>query len=340
MCLWREEFMPETNDTGARLPAPRRLVTVFGGTGFLGRRVVKHLLGHEFDVRAVSRHPRRTATASTSGLTSLRADVHNEVEIGTALKGAYGAVNALSLYVEHGRDTFRALHVDAAARVARIAREAGVERLAHVSGIGSDPDSSSRYVRARANGEQAVRQAFANATLVRPSVMFGPDDAFLTTLVKTIRFLPVCPMFGRGETKLQPVSVEHVGEAIARLMTNPAGMSRPCYEFGGPQIYTYEELLRQIALHIGRRAKLIPMPFALWHALARISEYVPGAPLTRDQIVLMQSDNLASPHLPGLRELGIEPTPIDTVLEELGGTRAIGSRRPGPDQNKAEIGGL
>ena len=310
--------MAENNQS---VSAPRRLITVFGGTGFLGRRIVKHLLKNEFDVRAVSRHPHRTTStfdSGTPGLTSLRADVHNEAEVTAALEGAYGGVNAVSLYVEHGRETFRAVHVDAAARVARVAREAGVEHLAHVSGIGSDPQSSSRYIKARGEGEQAVQRAFANATLIRPSVMFGPDDAFLTTLVKMVRFLPVCPLFGSGETKLQPVYVEDVAEGITRLFKNTAGMSRACYEFAGPQIYTYEELLRTIARHLGTRRSLVPVPFAMWHVLATLSEYVPGAPLTRDQIALMQNDNVASPDFPGLRELGVDPTPVEAVLDEFG----------------------
>jgi uncharacterized protein YbjT (DUF2867 family) len=313
--------MADTNESSGRAALPRRLITVFGGTGFLGRRVVKRLLEHEFDVRAVSRYPQRTTSifgSDTSGLTSFRADVHNEAEVAAALEGSHGAVNAVSLYVEHGRETFHAVHVDAAARVARVAREAGVEHLAHVSGIGSDPQSSSRYIKARGEGEQAVQRAFANALLIRPSVMFGPDDAFLTTLVKMVRFLPVCPMFGRGETKLQPVYVEDVADAVARLMANTAGITRSCYEFGGPQIYTYEELLRTIARHLGSRRSFIPVPFALWHVLATLSEYVPGAPLTRDQIALMQNDNVASPDFPGLRELGVEPTPVDAVLDEVG----------------------
>jgi len=297
---------------------------VFGGTGFLGRRIVKHLLENEFDVRAVSRHPHRTTStfgSSTSGLTSLRADVHNEAEVAAALEGSHGAVNAVSLYVEHGRETFRAVHVDAAARVARVAREAGVEHLVHVSGIGSNPESSSPYIKARGEGEQAVQRAFADSTLIRPSVMFGPDDAFLTTLVKMVRFLPVCPLFGSGETKLQPVYVEDVAEGITRLFKNTAGMSRACYEFAGPQTYTYEELLRTIARHLGAWRSLVPVPFSLWNVLATISEYVPGAPLTRDQIALMQNDNVALSHSPGLRELGIKPTPLIAVLDEVGRNR-------------------
>jgi len=149
--------------------------------------------------------------------------------------------------------------------------------------------------------------------------MFGPDDAFVTTLVKMVRLLPVLPMFGRGKTKLQPFFVEDVLEGVTRTLLSYPDLSRACYEFVGPQIYTYEGLLRTVARTVGARPRLIPMPFALWHAAARIAEYVPGAPLTRDQIALMQCDNVASPHLPGLTELGIQPTPIEAVAEQFRG---------------------
>src|SRR3954451_18546494 len=145
----------------------------------------------------------------------------------------------------------------------------------------------------------------------RPAVKFGPDDAFLTNLVKLLRVLPVFPMFGRGETKLQPVYVEDVAEAVTRLIANKGATRQPIYELGGPQIFTYEELLRTIAQHIGAHTKFMPMPFALWHVLGWISEHVPGAPLTRNQIELMEQDTAASPELPGLRELAIEPTAIE-----------------------------
>jgi uncharacterized protein YbjT (DUF2867 family) len=300
--------------------AHRRVVTVFGGTGFLGRRIVRHLLDHDLEVRAASRHPERTATIfepNAAGLTSVRADVQNEAEVIAALAGSYAVVNCISLYVERGQNTFHALHVEAAARLSRLAREAGVDRLVHISGIGADPDSSSPYISARGHGEQVVQTAFPSAILIRPAVMFGPDDAFLTTLVKLVRMLPVYPLFGRGETKLQPVYVEDVAEAVTRLLVNTGAASQPCYELGGPQIFTYEDLLRTIARHIGTRTRFVPMPFVLWHALAWISEHVPGAPLTRNQIALMQHDNVASANYPGLPELGIKPTAIEAVLPEI-----------------------
>src|SRR6266478_2702350 len=194
----------------------RGLITVVGGTGFLGRLIVRHLLNHRFQVRAASRHPERVGSASQADARpgTTKADIRDETTVAAALFGAYGAVNAVSLYVERGRETFDAVHVEAAARVARLARESGVERLIHVSGIGSDPASSAPYIAARGRGEIAVQQAFPGATLIRPAVMCGPDDAFLTTVVRLLRILPVYPVFGRGETRLQPVYVEDVARGL------------------------------------------------------------------------------------------------------------------------------
>jgi NADH dehydrogenase len=312
------------------------VVTVFGGTGFLGRRVALHLLDHGFAVRITARHPERAPpllAPDRAGAVAVRADVHDAASVAAALAGAFAAVNAVSLYVERGgRETFRAIHVEAAARIARLAREAGVERLVHVSGIGADPASSADYIRARGEGEIAVRDAFPAATLIRPSVMFGPDDHFLTTLVRLLRILPVYPLFGRGSTRLQPVCVEDVAEAIARVIGGATGADRPCYELGGPRTYTYAELLRSIADRIGTRARLFPLPFALWEVVAFLSEFAPGAPLTRDQVALMRRDNVASPDLPGLRDLDVAPTALEDVVPAVADGRSWTSRRAAKKQ--------
>ena len=293
----------------------RGLITVFGGTGFLGRRIVRHLLDHRFQVRAASRHPERVRSASRAdaGPATTKADIHDETTVVAALFGAYGAVNAVSLYVERGRKTFDAVHVEAAARVARLARESGVERLIHVSGIGADPASSARYIAARGRGEIAVQQAFPGAILIRPAVMFGPDDAFLTTVVRLLRTLPVYPMFGRGETKLQPIYVEDVAEGITRVLAG-AGGSAASYEFAGARVYTYEELVRTVADRINARPRLVPLPFALWRILASGAEFLPGSPLTRNQVALMQRVNIASGDCPGLSRLDIAPTEIENLI--------------------------
>jgi uncharacterized protein YbjT (DUF2867 family) len=296
-----------------------RVVTVFGGTGFLGRRIVRHLRHCDFSVRVASRHPdrgRRLFGFDDPQLQSIEADIHDERSIADALAGAYGVVNAVSLYVEHGRDTFHSMHVEAAKRVADRARHAGVKRLAHVSGIGADPRSPSLYVRKRGEGELAVRAAFADATLIRPAVMFGPDDAFLTTIIDLLRRLPVYPMFGGGRTRLQPAYVENVAEAIARV-ANLAEPPATMIECGGPRVYSYEQLLRTVARAAELKPILVPVPFSAWHALAWSAEFLPRPPLTRNQVELMQIDNVASPKMPGLQQLGITPVAIEDVLPQM-----------------------
>jgi hypothetical protein len=224
----------------------RGLITVFGGTGFLGRRIVRHLLDHGFPVRAASRHPERVGSASRPDAApeTTKADIHDETTVAPALFGAYGAVNAVSLYVERGRETFYTVHVEAAARVARLARENGVERPIHVSGIGADPASSAPYIAARGRGEIAVQQAFPGAILIRPAVMCGPDDAFLTTVVRLLRILPVYPVFGRERRSCNPSMLRTwprglrecwLTQAEALLLTSsPAHGSTPMKNWSGP----------------------------------------------------------------------------------------------------------
>jgi NADH dehydrogenase len=296
-----------------------RVVTVFGGTGFLGRRVVRHLRNGEYSVRIASRHPERGEKLFGSDdprLQSVDANIHDERSVADALAGAYGVVNAVSLYVEHGRETFQSVHVESAQRVAVQAHRAGVERLVHVSGIGSDAASPSLYIRKRGEGELAVRAAFADVTLIRPAVMFGPDDAFLTTILKLLRRLPIYPMFGRGLTRLQPAYLDDVAEAIATVLQ---GTERHAitYECGGPRVYSYKEFLRAVAHEAGLRPLLIPLPFGAWHALAWASEMLPSPPVTRNQVELMQVDNVSSPEMRGFGELGISPHSVEEIFQEM-----------------------
>jgi uncharacterized protein YbjT (DUF2867 family) len=296
--------------------ANNRFVTVFGGTGFLGRRVVRHIRKHGFSVRIASRHPdraQRLFALDDAQLQSIKANIHDERSVADAVAGAYGVVNAVSLYVEHGRETFHSVHAESAQLVAAQARLAGVERLVHVSGIGSDAASPSLYIRKRGEGELAVRAAFANATLVRPAVMFGPDDAFLVTLLKFLSQLPIYPMFGRGLTKLQPAYVEDVAEAIARTLEQTDNT----FEFGGPRVYSYEELIKVVACEAGQKPRLIPVPFAAWHVLAWFAKILPRPPITQNQVELMQIDTVASSELPGFKKLGITPVTVEEILQEI-----------------------
>jgi len=296
-----------------------RTVTVFGGTGFLGRRIVRHLRSHGFPVRSASRHPDRAHRLfgpDDPQLQFVGANINDERPVADALAGVYGAVNAVSLFVEHGQETFHSVHVESAQRVAAQAHLAGVKRLVHVSGIGADAASPSRYIRKRGEGELAVRTAFANAIFVRPAVMFGPDDTCLTTILRLLRQLPIYPMFGRGLTRLQPAYAEDVAEAIGRIMQQAEAPSM-IFEFGGPRVYSYEEFLRTVAHQAGLAHRLIPIPFAVWNALAWASEMFPSPLLTRNQVELMQIDTVSSPKMPGFVELGISPHSVEAILQEM-----------------------
>jgi uncharacterized protein YbjT (DUF2867 family) len=287
------------------------LICVLGGTGFLGRRIVRRLRDHGHTVRVASRHPERARSPiADERLQPVRADILDKGSLVAALAGTRGVVNAVSLYVERANATFRSVHVEGAARVAREARRAGLERLIHVSGIGADPGSNSPYIRSRGEGELAVQSAFPDATIVRPAVMFGPDDAFLNATLMLLRRLPAFPMFGNGRTRLQPADVEDVAEAITRAF----GERRPLYELGGPRIYAYEDLLRTIAQKAGLKPVLVPVPFSLWQALAWVAELLPHPPLIRNQVELMRIDTIAGSG-PGFGALGISPQPLEDVLD-------------------------
>jgi len=190
------------------------------------------------------------------------------------------------------------------------------KKLVHISGIGADAASPSHYIRKHGDGELAVRAAFADALFVRSAVMFGPDDAFLTTILRLLRQLPVYPMFSRGLTRLQPAYVEDVAEAIGRI-TQRAETPPTIFEFGGPRIYSYETFLRAVAHQAGLAPRLLPIRFAVWRGLAWASEILPDPPLNRNQVELMQIDTVSSPGMPGFAELGISPHSVEVILEKM-----------------------
>jgi uncharacterized protein YbjT (DUF2867 family) len=288
-------------------------VTVFGGTGFVGSRVVHHFCGSGTTVRVASRHPRQ---AEDDNVKQIAANAHDERSVEAAVAGADGVVNAVSLYVEHGSDTFHSVHVEAAARIASVARRVGAKRLVHMSGIGADAASPSPYIRSRGEGEAAVQTAFPGAVIIRPAVMFARDDGFLTTILRLLRILPAYPIFDDGRTRLQPAYADDVAAAITQVLRQSKKPS-PIYELAGPRVYSYEELLRTIARTAGLRLMLMRMPFVFWDAVAGLAEILPRPPLTRNQVELMQIDTTASDNLPGFRELGISPRSLEEELEAM-----------------------
>lgn len=293
------------------------LVTVFGGSGFLGRRIVRRLARESLTIRVAVRQPRDADFPDLSDepgrIVSVHADVRDEGSVSEALVGANAAINAVGLYVERGDETFRAVHIEGAQHVARQAAQAGLNRLIHISGIGVDPTSRSAYVRARAKGEAVAKEAFGGVTIVRPSVLFGPDDHVLNALAAVVKLSPFVPLFGPGRTRLQPVYVGDVAEAVARALSRPSSAGQ-IYELGGPNIFTYKALIELLLSHLDRKRIFVPVPFFAWDVLARAMALLPNPPLTRDQVVLMGQDNVVDEAALTLADLKIEPASVESIL--------------------------
>jgi NADH dehydrogenase len=292
-------------------------VSVFGGTGFLGQRLVRRLASEGVAVRVAVRHADQArvafGAAGMERITVFRANVRDRAAVAGAVAGADAVVNAVSAYVETGGVTFEAVHEQGAETLAREAACAGVARFVLVSGIGADPKSGSAYIRSRGRGERVVQEAFPSATIVRPSAMFGPGDALFGTLAHLARLLPVLPLIGGGHTRLQPVFVEDVAEAIARILADPSTAGRT-YELAGPGVYTMRELVMIVLRVIGRRRALVSVPFAVAQLQARLFRVLPNPPLTTGQVDLLKMDNVAGGTLPGLRELDIMPKAVEEIV--------------------------
>ena len=303
-------------------------VVVFGGGGFLGWRLVDRLTAEGMTVRVAVRHPDPARIELRSmgfeRVTVVPADVRDQASVAAAIAAADAVVNAVSAYIEKGGVTFEAVHVRGAENVAREAAAAGVARLVLVSGIGADPDSSSPYIRARGRGELIVRQAFPGATIVRPGAMFGPGDALFGTLAALAQLLPALPLIGGGSTRLQPIFVEDVAEAISSILSDPGTVGRT-YELAGPKVYTLHELVNMTLQLMGKRRLLVPIPFAVAEVQARLFEFLPNPPLTTGQVDLLKTDNVASGALPDVQDLGIQPKTVEEVIPTY-----IGPRAPGP----------
>lgn len=294
---------------------PNATITVFGGTGFLGRHIVKALLSTGNAVRVVCRNPGRLGAdlSDADGVSAIEADICDGPSVERALDGVAAAVNAVGLYVERGRETFQAVHVAGARTLAALAARQGIRRLVHISGIGVETESRSAYVRARAAGEAAVREVLPGAIILRPSVLFGPDDNFINLLIRMVQMMPAIPLFGDGQTRMQPIYARDVAEAAAKVLDTPDAAAG-IYELGGPGVYSYRELLDLAMRHAGRRRPLVPWPFALWELQARVAQLLPRPPLTRDQVELMRHDNVVTPGMPTLIDLDIRPTALEEVL--------------------------
>ena len=311
--------------------ATRSVATVFGGSGFIGRYVVKRLAHKGFVVRVAVRDPEAALFLKTAGavgqVVPLYASVENEPTVHRAVEEASLVVNLVGILAERRAGDFQRIHIDGAGRVARLAAACGVEQLVHVSAIGADPASPSKYGASKAAGEAAVRAAFPAATLLRPSVVFGPEDNFFNRFGALARMLPFMPVI-HGDTRMQPVYVGDVADAVMAALARPDAAGA-LYELGGPVVWRFRELLAFILKETNRQRMLLTVPPGLARLQAMVLELVPGKPLTRDQLLMLARDNVVEAGVPGLSDLGIVPTPVELVVPQyLRRFRPGGGRRP------------
>lgn len=294
-----------------------RRATVFGGSGFLGRYVVRHLASQGWIVRVATRHPDEALFLKPAGdvgqIVPVYADVRDEDSVRRAVDGVDAVVNAVGLYLQRGGQTFAAVHEEGARNVARAAKQAGVGGLVHISGIGASNESDSAYVRSRGQGERLVKSAFKDAAILRPSALFGPEDAFFNLIAAMARLIWVLPLFGGGTSKVQPVYVADVAAAAVKALTDPACRGKT-YELGGPKVYTYAELMRLVLDVTGRRRLLVPVPFFVAEIKAALLSLTPAPFITRDQVELMKIDTVVGAKAQGFAALGIAPTAAESIL--------------------------
>jgi len=290
------------------------LVTVFGGSGFVGRHTVRALAKAGWRIRVAVRHPNRAfflrPLGSVGQIDIIKCDITDPDQVARALHGADAAVNLCGILFQGGQ-TFEDLQADGAAHVAQAANAARVGALVHVSALGADSESDSEYAVTKAEGEEAVREAFPKAVILRPSIVFGPEDGFFNKFAALARFTPALPLIGGGRTRFQPVFVGDVARAIVTGLSRQDGRT---YELGGPAVYSFKELLQLILRETGRRRLLVPLPFGLAMLKAAFLQILPKPLLTMDQVRLLKKDNVVSPTAPGLADLGISATSVEAVV--------------------------
>ena len=294
----------------------KSLITVFGGTGFLGRHTIRALAKAGHRIRVAVRFPNEgfflLPMGTVGQIALLRCNVRETDEVAAAVAGADAVINLTGILFQRGEQSFEAVHVEAAEIIAKAAKAAGAKTLVHVSAIGADKDAASLYASSKGEGEEYVRAAFPEAAIVRPSLVFGPEDDFFNRFAALARVLPMLPLIGGGHTKFQPVFVGDVAAVIAKLVQDPALGGRT-YELGGPTVFTFKELMQVVLKETGRRRLLLPVPFALATLKAMFLQFLPKPLLTPDQVTLLKSDNIVTGEN-GLTALGIAPTSVEAEV--------------------------
>ncbi|TVQ29588.1 MAG: complex I NDUFA9 subunit family protein [Geminicoccaceae bacterium] len=293
------------------------VVTVFGGSGFLGRYVVRRLAAEGARVRVICRRPQLAMHLKPMGevgqITLERADLAGGATIAPLVEGSTYVVNLIGILFEWGGQKFDVVQAEVPGRIAEAAKAAGVKRLVQVSAIGADASSAANYARTKALGEQSVLAAFPEATILRPSVVFGPEDDFFNRFGQMTGISPFLPLIDGGQTRFQPVYVDDVAKAVMVALSED-GHAGKTYELGGPDVYTFKELLSYLLKQLNKKRLLLPLPSKIARIQARFMEYLPKPPLTRDQLELLKHDNVVAIGALTFKELGIEPTPMEVIV--------------------------
>ena len=291
--------------------------TVFGGSGFLGRHLIRRLAKTGAVIRVAVRDPVAANFLKPMGdvgqIVPMRVDIGRDRDIAAAVAGADTVINLVGILYQRGSQRFRTVQAEGPARIARAAAATGARRLVHVSAIGADAHAPALYAQTKAEGETAMRENFAAAVIMRPSIMFGPEDQFFNRFAALTRIAPALPLIGGGHTRFQPVYVGDVADAIMVALQQPQAQGR-LYELGGPRIYSFRQLMELMLREIGSHRALVPVPFAIAKLEAAFLEWLPVPPLTRDQVEMLKRDNVVSAGAATLADLGITPTAVESII--------------------------
>jgi NADH dehydrogenase len=293
-----------------------RQITIFGGSGFLGRYVVRALAKKGWRIKVATRRPNRAFFLRPMGQVGqigfIKCDVADAGQIAHAMAGSHAVVNLTGILFQRGQ-TFQDVHVKGPEAIAREAARLGLRAMVHVSAIGADSESDSRYAETKAEGEKRVREAFPAATIMRPSLLFGPEDQFFNRFAEMARFLPALPLIGGGRTLFQPVFVSDAAAAIVTALDDPNAQGKT-YELGGPTVYSFKQLMEIMLGVIDRKRLLVPLPFWIAFLKSIFLQLMPRPLLTPDQVKLLRHDNIVSPTAHTLRDLGITPTTVEAEV--------------------------
>lgn len=301
-----------------------KLAVVFGGSGFLGRNVVRELAKRGWRVRVAVRRPHHAQFLRPMGVVGQiqlkQCNIRHAPSVADALVGADAVVNLVGILFQSGQQRFDTVQAGGAATVARLAAEAGIASLVHVSAIGADPESESEYARTKGEAEAAVRKAVPSATIIRPSILFGPEDTFFNRFATMASMSPALPLIGGGKTKFQPIYVDDAADAVCAALERPEAAGR-MYEIGGPRVYTFRELMELMLAETGQRRILVPVPFPVASFMGLGGEIAGGLPfmtppVTRDQVKQLKRDNVvaADGSVGTLADLGVDPDTVEAVL--------------------------